>query len=407
MNTYESPTWYDFIPLPAHVGRRTLEQWQLGHHLYAEQRHSGHFKLELEARTPVHVGSGILERSEDAGFAAGTLVKGIAKVDGQPIIPATSLKGALRSNYETITYSCLGPMKTDAVPEKYHADNYRKSELPRSLVKRLPRALRQRADRYPGRIDVVYNPAELKDFLMCKLFSDDKPGKSRYLQSKICPACALFGTEGLQGRVWFEDADVMHLRRPPEPIRLNSLYQPRRHKAGSDLQVVNVQGRTKVQVRRVRGRKVYYRVRWGDIPVDRRRSTPADCLAAGTRLTTRLYFQNVSSVELGGVIAALGIIPKADFMFPLRLGGAKPLGLGEVGIALEGIYLTHTPETWLDYEFEPKPVTEERTDPTLDPTFLDWVLAFINDKKIYYETGMRCLAEIARRNYGEEQRPWG
>lgn len=403
MNTYESPAWYDFVPLPSHVERRTLEAWQLGHHLYADQRYSGHFKLELEARTPVHVGSGILERSEDAGFAPGTLVKGIAKVDGQPIIPATSLKGALRSNYETVTYSCLGPVKTDAVPEKYHADNYRKSELPRSLVKRLPRALRQRADRYPGRIDVVYDSAELREFLMCKLFSDDKPGKSRYLQSKICPACALFGTEGLQGRVWFEDAEVTHLRRPSEPIRLNSLYQPRRHKAGSDLQVVNVQGRTKVQVRRVRGRKVYYRVRWGDVAVNRRRSALADCLDKGTRLTTRLYFQNASPAELGGLIAALGIIPKADFAFPLRLGGAKPLGLGEVGLTLEGVYLRDIPEAWLDYEVEPEPVAEKVT----NPKFLDWVIAFISDEKVYYETGMGGLAEIARRNYGEEQSPWG
>jgi len=381
MSEWKNAEWYDFVPLPPKGKRATPDPEGVTHDRFlTEGHHSGYIELELVADSPIHIGSGSVELSEDAGQEAGSVVKGMARVNGQPVIPATSLKGALRSNYETITYSCLGPVRTRAT-EKY-SRNPRKSELPQSLIDQLPSDLQRQVEeaKWPLRITVELEPQALRPWQPCRLSKGKEP------TAGLCPACSLFGTEGLQGRVWFDDAEVAGPLPRREPLRIASLYGPRLHRAGS-LRVVTKGRRTLVRVQRLKGRKAYYRIRLGQVPA--RGNVPLDYLPKGTRLRTRLYFRNLTPAELGGVIAALGIVPQREF--PFRVGGGKPLGLGYLKPYIRGVYLTDGDGQWLDFDARPQKVA--------DATIADWIMAFVQDKNLCHEEGWRRLREITHRAY--------
>lgn len=380
----KSPEWYGFAPLPPEVKRRALrDYWGLTAAMQQGERLTGYLELELTALSPIHVGAGNVSTTEDAGYGNNSLLKALVRVAGKPVIPATSLKGALRSNYETITHSCLGPINTTA-QEKFDARDFRKSELPRRIIRELPADIRERG----GRISVEIAPEALTGRQACKL--NPKNAEA----SQLCPTCALFGTEGLQGRVWFEDAQVQVVKREDRPFTMNSLYQPRLHRAG-ELRAVSVNRRTKVQIYRLRGRKVYYGVKWGDVPVTFRRSSPIETLGAGSVLRARLYFRNVTPAELGGVLVALGITPTPEFAFPFRTGGGKSLGLGVLRIKLYNVCLTTEAQTWLDFEATPQTVASAVTDNAV----LDWILAFTKDTEWFFQEGLRQLQRNTRHPY--------
>jgi hypothetical protein len=380
MGERKSAEWYDFVPLSPQGKGKAPDREGITHAQNLDGRHSGYFDLILVAQSPIHVGSGIVERSEDAGQEPGSVVKGVARVAGRLVVPASSLKGALRANYEAITHSCLGPVRTRA-SERY-SRNPRKSELPQTVINQLPQDLQRKAkeSQGPPKLTVELDPAALRPWQSCQL------AKGRDPTAELCPACAIFGTEGLQGRAWFEDAKVEGDLPRRKPLRIASLYGPRLHRAGP-LQVVSGRWGPTVQVKRLKGRKAYYRVRLGQVLS--KGDVPLDYLPQGTRLRTRLYFRNLTPAELGGLLAALGIVPQRQFSF--RVGGGKPLGLGYLKVQLDGIYLTDREDLWLDFEAQPEAAGDEK--------FADWVFAFVKDTALCYEEGWRQLCEITRRAY--------
>jgi hypothetical protein len=124
---------------------------------------AGRLEGQLVARTPVHVGTGTIERTARLapGLAVETpLVWPLARAARIPVVPGPTLKGAVRSLVEAIAPACLGM---------------------RQRAPALPPALQalETCRRYPGR------PAEL------------------------CVACRLFGALGYQGRVRFADAPLL------------------------------------------------------------------------------------------------------------------------------------------------------------------------------------------------------
>lgn len=60
---------------------------------------TGVIELEIEVLAPVHVGSGAY------GMVDGKVVKELARREGAPIIPGSSLKGICRLTHEVLTYS--------------------------------------------------------------------------------------------------------------------------------------------------------------------------------------------------------------------------------------------------------------------------------------------------------------
>jgi CRISPR/Cas system CSM-associated protein Csm3 (group 7 of RAMP superfamily) len=108
------PKPYAFVPLPSH----TRQQPPVGHQRY--QQLTGTLQASLVARSPVHVASGLLEQTEDRQYP---LVKAHFRTGGRLAIPATSLKGCIRSILEaispsTVTISRARPLPREAEPSR-------------------------------------------------------------------------------------------------------------------------------------------------------------------------------------------------------------------------------------------------------------------------------------------------
>jgi len=143
---------------------------------------------------------------------------------------------------------------------------------------------------------------------------------------KLCPACRLFGMSGsgqenYLGQVSVEDAvledgGLVIVRTP-------LLWAPARGRRGLPARYL--------AGRQARGRKFYYHSQPAAGPDAR------IAVRIGSKLRTRLHFENLTPGELGLLIAALGQHPGYPF-FP-KVGAAKPVGLGSVEVFVDGIAL--------------------------------------------------------------------
>ena len=162
------PTSYEFIPFPDKK-HPPQKQEPIGHDRYDKNPISGTLRLTLTVRTPVHVSTGVVAMGSDVGENRIPLIKLMA-TDAQdnPIIPGSSLKGVVRSVYETITNSTLG-----VVTKKY------------------------------------------------KIPKERQPCKNK---KQLCPASRVFGALNWQGVVQFRDARCIAARYTTGFMR--SLYSP-------------------------------------------------------------------------------------------------------------------------------------------------------------------------------------
>jgi CRISPR/Cas system CSM-associated protein Csm3 (group 7 of RAMP superfamily) len=87
-----------------------------GHQQYQPDNVSGRLKSEFVARTPVHVSSGLLTLSQDRTYP---VVKEHFRTKGQLAIPATSLRGCIRSILEAISSSAISITQARGLPRKY------------------------------------------------------------------------------------------------------------------------------------------------------------------------------------------------------------------------------------------------------------------------------------------------
>ncbi|MFA7413309.1 MAG: TIGR03986 family CRISPR-associated RAMP protein [Rhizobium sp.] len=110
---------YNFIPAPpfkpdpapasaaSGMPAGGLEQGPpAGHHRWHEDRYSGRIHLEIEAVTPLL----IPDPHPEAAARDHKIFRTLRDGEGKPVMPVTSLKGALRSAYEAITNSRMGVM---------------------------------------------------------------------------------------------------------------------------------------------------------------------------------------------------------------------------------------------------------------------------------------------------------
>ncbi len=164
-----SPVPYEFVPFPEKIIRREVP----GHHVFRPDLLTGILIFHLHTKTPLFVSSGQVALSEDLGLQPGGVVQAHYRIDGRLAIPASSLKGAVRSIAEAVSPSCLG--------------------VTRARRRDLPDAFRRSCTHHAA-----------------------------------CPACTLFGMGGKEaylGQVRFEDVflqegGTMLYRLPP-------LYRPR------------------------------------------------------------------------------------------------------------------------------------------------------------------------------------
>ncbi|HZP02607.1 MAG TPA: RAMP superfamily CRISPR-associated protein [Terriglobia bacterium] len=199
----QEPKPFGFVPLPTHVDRRR----PAGHDRFMRELLSGSITGELVAQTPIHVGSGGIELTNDSRIP---LVKAHFRTAGKVAIPGSSLKGAIRSIVEAITYSCV-----------------------RVQSRRAREALPQ-------------------DFRPCEAKAKEAKDK----EAELCIACRLFGAMGYQGQVRLADAVLVSGR--VGTILTPSLYPPR-----TDARLYYEKGQ-------VRGRKFYFhgQVAKGNVPIE-------------------------------------------------------------------------------------------------------------------------------------------
>lgn len=177
--------------------------------------------------------------------------------NGQICVPGTSIKGAIRSILEAISNSCL--------PQSRRGERVHETHQP------------------------------------CRS------------QNELCPACRLFGTTGLRGRVCFTDSipmgDVKTLK-----VKISELWEPKRW---------------------TNARRFYENKTFQPLPNQRpeRNFRFVEAVPKETRFQTTLEFENLSEAELGLLFFALGFEPRDDgcvYAFAPKLGGAKPRCFGNV-----------------------------------------------------------------------------
>lgn len=143
---------------------------------------------------------------------------------------------------------------------------------------------------------------------------------------QLCPACRLFGMSGRArenygGQVQVEDAVMIEGR--TAVVRTPLLWTPARSRRGLPNRYL--------EGRETKGRKFYYHGTLAKGPDAR--------LVASTGATfeTQLHFENLTAGELGLLLIALGQHPDKPFL--LKVGAAKPVGMGSVEVQVTGIEL--------------------------------------------------------------------
>lgn len=270
------PKPFDFVPI-----HRVKRESSHGHHVLYDDSDDLTFPIRLvfKAKTlgQVQVSTGNYMVAGVGGekriLLAHTTIR--RTVDGKRkeylVIPGSSLKGAIRSKVEAITDSCLPVV--DRTVSSY-----------------------------------------LRDLKTCS--------GSR----QLCPACSLFGAQGYLGRVSFHDS-VMPMA-AAAVVRTPNLWQPAR---GTRLPrsyfPLDADEETKSPQAVNPGRKFYFHRRPAQGDVFRmviRRGTVVDIVV--DIMSTRLS-------EAGLLMCAVGCHPQ--YSFPIKLGAAKPVGLGSVDLTLD------------------------------------------------------------------------
>ncbi|MCG8349950.1 MAG: RAMP superfamily CRISPR-associated protein, partial [Chloroflexales bacterium] len=158
------PKPYEFVPLPE--GKLPLQP-PAGHHRYANDRLTGTLTATIIAHSSVHVASGLLEQTKNRDYP---LVKGHFRTQGRLAIPATSLKGCIRSILEAISPSAVTITRARPLP---------------------------------------------------------RGAEASYELDKLDVAQRLFGTLGYQGQVRFSDALIEPEDTQPEIVPSVQLFRPR------------------------------------------------------------------------------------------------------------------------------------------------------------------------------------
>ena len=159
-----APKPFAFVPLPRRVNRRE----PIGHDQYREGHISGQIHGTIEALSPIHIGSGVIDIGRDV-----ELIKTAVRTGENIVIPGSSLKGAIRSVVEAISESCV-------------------SKVSYQVRRAVPR-----------------------EFSECRQ------------KNRLCVACRMFGAMGFQGNIAIQDAPHIHGEIGTEYVP--ELFSPRRY----------------------------------------------------------------------------------------------------------------------------------------------------------------------------------
>lgn len=159
-----APKPFAYISLPKRIDKRH----PTGHDKYYEDHISGQIHGTIEALSPIHIGSGVIDIGQDV-----ELIKTAVRTGGNIVMPGSSLKGAIRSVVEAISESCV-------------------SKVSYQVRRAIPR-----------------------DFSECRQ------------KNRLCVACRMFGAMGFQGNIAIQDAP--HIEGEIGTEFVPELYAPGRY----------------------------------------------------------------------------------------------------------------------------------------------------------------------------------
>ena len=165
-----APKPFDFVPLPKRVNKKSPN----GHDRYHEKCTTGQIQGTIEALSPIHIGSGVIDLGQDV-----ELIKTAVRTGGNIVIPGSSLKGAIRSVVEAISESCVCKVSS-----------------------RIRRAVP-------------------RDFMECRQ------------KDRLCVACRMFGAMGFQSNIAIQDASHIDGETVTKPVP--ELYRPRQQGGMRDI----------------------------------------------------------------------------------------------------------------------------------------------------------------------------
>jgi len=268
---------YNFIPCPTRTpGDKNFgDNRPLGHERLHPNRVSGTMDVMIEARTPLLVPDSEYEVDNN------NHVTKKVRVDdkGHPLIPPSSVKGALRSAFEIITNSRMGVPRQKTREDLRHAQNI--GEL-------------SAADHVFGWVSDS---------------GDGKKHSSWAGQISIGPVTALDSA-----RVK-DECRTLAVLSSPKPHKKLEWY-------GSEAEP--------------KGRKVYLHHHSqpanGKPKQTKMNQSITGTVASGSSFTFRISLRNVSEIHFGALLYLLML----DDGYYLHLGGAKPLGYGSIRLEVAG-----------------------------------------------------------------------
>jgi len=347
---------YFYTPLPAKLHKSA----PASHADYQADRLSGEITGVIQAYSPVHVANGLIVPWEDlleygdiVEASPPALVAAHFRVNDQRAIPASTLKGVLRSIVEAISYSC-------------------------------PEFEIEKESKWPRGVRVTEISAEHN---RCSI----DPDKS-LAENKLCPACRIFGGisgEGEQGgylgNISFADAKQengdggVFARMPlygPQPSYSQAAPKKR---TGYKLYFQNA-GQTKPL-----GRK-FYKIGMPRPKVGGNYE-PIEVCNPGSTFDLRVQFRNLTPGELGLLLMAMGRSAPEDF--GLKVGGSKPLSLGTIKIDSLSLTRFNTKTAWSQYELERSQVDDSAK------KINEYVQAAY-EEDLVYEAGWEKLTQVWR-----------
>lgn len=294
---------YEFIPL--------LEQSEQIDYNEPSVRekciYSGRLKLKITVMSPVHIGGGLQDYDNN-----GSVIKKQMRRNGKVIIPGSSLKGAVRSAAEAVSYSCAVKIPDKTLESVLPKKNNRPCTSIHHLCKTCYIfGMMSRAESYKGRVQfgefvlesenlITENIPALKSPFQNYPRKHDKfpySKKSSYGNERLyyCRACETGDCESCTKENYYQNIAVVG---------------PNREMA-------------------FRGRKFYSTGK--ELALDSGEKTCYEMIAPGSVLEGEITFQNLRKEEGQLLAYALDL----GHFFCMKLGYGKPLGYGKVRIDLE------------------------------------------------------------------------
>ncbi|RLG42853.1 MAG: hypothetical protein DRO01_00700 [Thermoproteota archaeon] len=204
--------------------------------------------------------------------------------DGKLVIPATSIKGAVRSVFEAITNSCVSQ--------------------------------RHRRERPPSTTHMA-----------CGLVRKGKEDRAQ-----LCPACRVFGTTGYRGRVHFTDGEPVDSVRTTT-IKISDLWPPRHFQGRKFYETKKYQPQDLEPARNTRFIEV--------VPKGSK-------FRATLHFENLNEGELGALLRALGVVPKEKDPDEVRLAFPIKLGGAKPRCLGSVYMCPRKVRIVASPQqSWL------------------------------------------------------------